>query len=989
MRAQAAAACLAFALFPACGHDDPSREPATDLRRSALTATPAFVQGNYAVPQTATATVPVTFNAAQAVGDLNVAIVGWTNSNVAQLTAVVDSRGNAYQLAVGPTVTGTRAQAIYYAKNIVAAPAGGNIVTVTFTAAAQHPDVRILEYSGIDTTSPLDVAVGGTGTNNSSSTPAVTTTNARDLLVAGNNVATWTTAAGTGFTKRFITNPNGDIAEDRVVNAAGSYTATATLGSAGAWVMQMAAFRAAVLDAETQPPTAPAGLAASAVSMTQINLAWTAATDNMGVTGYLIERCQGAGCSSFAQVGTATGTSFNNTGLAIATSYSYRVRATDAAGNLGAYSNIADGTTLADTQPPTAPSSLTATAAGTQINLGWTASTDDVGVTGYSVERCQGTGCSDFASIGVASGTTFANSGLALSAHYSYRVRAIDAAGNLGDFSNTASASTPAPDTEIPSTPAGITAVVVAGPQVNLAWMASTDNVAVTGYIIERCEGAGCHTWVQIGTPTGTTFSDAGVVAGITYRYWVRATDAAGNLSNWSNIATVVIPTPDTQPPTAPASLTATVLSSSQINLEWTPATDNVGITGYLVERCQGAACANFAQITSGPATALGDAGLAAATAYSYRVRATDAAGNLGPYSSTASATTYPPPANPAFVQGNYAVPSTATATVPVTFKAAQAAGNLNVAIVGWTNNNIAQLTGVVDSRGNAYQLAVGPTVTGNRAQSIYYAKNIVSASAGGNIVTVTFTAAALNADARILEYSGIDTTSPLDVAVGGTGSSNSSTTPTLTTTNARDLLVAGNDVASWTIAAGTGFASRFITNPNGDIAEDRFVTVTGSYVATATLGSAGAWVMQMAAFKAASAGPPPPADTTPPTVSIASPAAGVTLTGTVTVAVNAADTGSGVVSVRLLVDGAAVGQPDTAAPFSIALDTTSNTSGVHTLSATAVDQAGNVGTAAPISVTFSNSTDVAVVGSWGGDDALPDRHGAQAPAPRRQGPRA
>ena len=108
LRAQAAAACLAFALFPACGHDDPSREPTTDIRRSAVTVTPAFVQGNYAVPQTSTATVPVTFNAAQAAGDLNVAIVGWTNNNTAQLTAVVDSRGNAYQLAVGPTVTGTR-----------------------------------------------------------------------------------------------------------------------------------------------------------------------------------------------------------------------------------------------------------------------------------------------------------------------------------------------------------------------------------------------------------------------------------------------------------------------------------------------------------------------------------------------------------------------------------------------------------------------------------------------------------------------------------------------------------------------------------------------------------------------------------------------------------------------------------------------------------------------------------------------------------------
>ena len=57
-------------------------------------------------------------------------------------------------------------------------------------------------------------------------------------------MASWTTAAGTGFTSRVITNPNGDIAEDRVVTAIGSYTATAPLGSSGAWIMQMAAFKA-------------------------------------------------------------------------------------------------------------------------------------------------------------------------------------------------------------------------------------------------------------------------------------------------------------------------------------------------------------------------------------------------------------------------------------------------------------------------------------------------------------------------------------------------------------------------------------------------------------------------------------------------------------------------------------------------------------------------------------------------------------------------
>jgi len=99
-------------------------------------------------------------------------------------------------------------------------------------------------------------------------------------------------------------------------------------------------------------------------------------------------------------------------------------------------------------------------------------------------------------------------------------------------------------------------------------------------------------------------------------------------------------PTPDTTPPTAPANLTATPVSSGQINLAWTAATDNVGATGYRVESCVGAACSNFAQIAAPSGISYNNTGLAASTSYSYRVRATDAAGNLGPYSNVATAST-------------------------------------------------------------------------------------------------------------------------------------------------------------------------------------------------------------------------------------------------------------------------------------------------------------------------------------------------------------
>ena len=158
---------------------------------AALATTPNYVQGDSAVPQTTQTTVTVTYTAAQTVGNLNVVIVGW-NDSTAQVSSLTDSRGNVYQLAVGPTVlTGSGlSQAIYYAKNISAATAGANVVTVKFNAAAIYPDIRILEYSGINPVSPLDVSAGATGNSATSSSGAVITRNATDLLVGANMV--WT-----------------------------------------------------------------------------------------------------------------------------------------------------------------------------------------------------------------------------------------------------------------------------------------------------------------------------------------------------------------------------------------------------------------------------------------------------------------------------------------------------------------------------------------------------------------------------------------------------------------------------------------------------------------------------------------------------------------------------------------------------------------------------------------------------------------------------
>src|SRR4029077_11400249 len=234
-----------------------------------------------------------------------------------------------------------------------------------------------------------------------------------------------------------------------------------------------------------------------------------------------VERCQGASCSNFAQVATPTTTTLTDTGLAASTSYSYRVRATDAANNSSTYSSVATATTIAapDTQPPTAPSSLVATAfSSTQINLSWTASTDNVGVAGYLIERCQGAACASFAQIAALGNvTTYSNTALAVSTNYSYRVRATDAAGNLSAYSNISSATTP--DTTPPSAPSALTAASISATQINLSWTASTDNVAVTGYRVERCQGASCSNFTQVATSAVTTFNDTTLTASTSYSY--------------------------------------------------------------------------------------------------------------------------------------------------------------------------------------------------------------------------------------------------------------------------------------------------------------------------------------------------------------------------------------------------------------------------------------------------------------------------------------
>lgn len=183
------------------------------------------------------------------------------------------------------------------------------------------------------------------------------------------------------------------------------------------------------------------------------------------------------------------------------------------------------------------PGGVTATAAGLGITLGWTASTDNVGVTGYDVFRASNGNA--FALIATTPTTSFTQP---LSGISQYQVRARDAAGNTSAFTAPISAlppPCPAPDTQPPTTPGTPVASGTTASATTLTWTASTDNLAVAGYDIFRAPGASGGTFASVGTSTTNSFTNTGLTAGTTYRYQVRARDAAGNTSAFTAAVTI------------------------------------------------------------------------------------------------------------------------------------------------------------------------------------------------------------------------------------------------------------------------------------------------------------------------------------------------------------------------------------------------------------------------------------------------------------------
>ncbi len=341
---------------------------------------------------------------------------------------------------------------------------------------------------------------------------------------------------------------------------------------------------------------------------------------------------------TFAPIATVAAnlTTYSDGGLTAATAYTYRVRAYNAGGD-SAYSNTASATTLP--APPTAPSSLAATATSTTaIVLAWTDTSNNED--GFTIERsADGATFTQVATIG-ANTTTYADGGLTAGTTYTYRVRAFSAGGD-SPYSNTASATTLVGP---PSAPTALAATPISSAAIALSWTDTANNE--DGFKIERAPDG--VTFSQMGTVGAnvTTFTDTGLTAATPYTYRVRAYNTGGD-SPYSAPASA---TTRPNPPATPTGLIATTVSNTVIALSWTDASLNED--GFAIE--QSGDGVTFTQVATVAAntTTFSRTGLTGGTTYSFRVRAFNGGGNFG-YSNVAATTTLvDPPAAPTNLSG-------------------------------------------------------------------------------------------------------------------------------------------------------------------------------------------------------------------------------------------------------------------------------------------------------------------------------------------------
>ena len=602
-----------------------------------------------------------------------------------------------------------------------------------------------------------------------------------------------------------------------------------------------------------------------------------------------------------------------------------------------------------DTEPPTAPTNVTASGTFGQVQLNWTAATDNVGVVRYNVHR------STVASflpnqenrVAQVPSTSYLDTPLAPGVYF-YKVVAEDAVGLQGPPSNAASGTVPA-DSEAPTAPTNLSATLQAGNNVALAWTASTDNVGVARYNVHRSTTAGFTPGPgnRIAQPTGASYTDSALNPG-TYYYVVTAEDAANNVSGLSNQAQRTIDGPPPPPPTLVAAYsfdegsgtTAGDLSGNGNTGTVNGATWSAGRFG------QGLSFDGVNDRVVIPDSPSLD--LTTGMTLEAWVRPT------APMTNKWRAVLFKHRDNNAtnmmyvlYANRNTRVPN-AEITNGASVRAAN--GTAQVPENAWTHLAATYDGAVLRLYMNATQvgtIATGGAISVSNGQLWIGANNIWPEWFNGMIDEVRIfrsarTAAEISAD--MATSVGLPDTEPPTTPgnlqkTGGTATS-ISVSWTASTDN---VGVAGYRVFRGTTEVGTTTNTSFtlgslLCGSSHDISVEAYDVANR--------------ISPRATINASTSN----CDTTKPVVSVTAPAAGATLSGSAATVSASATDNDAVAGVQFLVDGAPLGAEDTTAPYSISWNTFTVSNGPYAISARARDASGNLETSAPVNVNVNNT---------------------------------
>lgn len=377
-------------------------------------------------------------------------------------------------------------------------------------------------------------------------------------------------------------------------------------------------------DTDSTPPSAPTNAQATALSGSQIQVTWNAATDaESGISNYRIYRNSGV-----LQDVPHTQLDFTDTGLASYTTYTYEISAINGVGLEGSNSTSANATTF-DTTPPSVPSNLNAVAlSGSQIQITWNAASDaQTGISQYRIYRN-----SSFLQNVPSTPLSFTDTGLDGFTTYTYEVSAINGEGLEGTKSNSAAATTF--DTTPPSVPINLAASPLSSTQIQITWNAALDSESgIAQYRIFRNSSL-----LNEVPSTQLNFTDSSLAPFTSYTYEVSAVNGAG--LEGSKCAFVSATTLDATAPNAPSHVVATALNSFEIEITWNAASDaESGIAQYRLYRNS-----SWLQDVSHTELSFTDTGLASSTSYSYEISAVNGVGLEGPKSAVSNATTQEAP---------------------------------------------------------------------------------------------------------------------------------------------------------------------------------------------------------------------------------------------------------------------------------------------------------------------------------------------------------